>query len=68
MYIASKKITKREFKRLYPHIKQVTDPRTATFSIISNDDVYFPKDWLKNHHLTYFQVEISRNFLGLEFF
>ena len=48
VYIASKKIPKREFKRLYPHIKQVTDPRTATFSIISNDDVYFPKDWLKN--------------------
>lgn len=48
VYIASKKIPKREFKRLYPHIKQVTNPTNATFSIVSTDQFYFPETWLRN--------------------
>ena len=48
VYIASKKIPKREFKRLYPHLKQVNNPKLATFSIVSTDQFYFPESWLRN--------------------
>lgn len=47
VYIASKKIPKREFKRLYPHLKQVNNPKLATFSIVSSDDFYFPDSLLR---------------------
>jgi hypothetical protein len=49
VYISSKKIPKREFKRLYPHIKQVTDPSLATFSIVSSVETYFPDTWLSQN-------------------
>ena len=48
VYIDSRKIPKREFKRLYPHIKQTTDPKLATFSIVADDYIYFPENWIKN--------------------
>ena len=49
VFIDSRKIPKREFKRLYPHIKQTTDPKLATFSIVADDYINFPETWLKSN-------------------
>jgi hypothetical protein len=49
VFIDSSRIPKKEFKRLYPNFKYTTDPKLATISIVTDDNFYFPENWLKSH-------------------
>ncbi len=49
VFIDSSRIPKKEFKKLYPHLKYTTDPKLATISIVADDHFYFPENWLRNH-------------------